>query len=195
MKMNNAFAENYLADAVFSFKNYKRMAERALNQLSDDEFFYQLDAESNSAALIIKHIAGNLRSRWTDFLTSDGEKPDRNRDEEFELFDQDRAALMQHWEDCWQTLFDSLATISPDNFDATVMIRGEPHAISEAVNRQLTHYAYHVGQIIFIAKHLRSEQWQTLSIPKGRSAKFNQMLADKQLKGVEKTNRFEVDDD
>ncbi|HNQ15210.1 MAG TPA: DUF1572 family protein [Pyrinomonadaceae bacterium] len=185
------FIENYLLDAIESFRNYKKLAERAMEQVSDEEFFAQIDAESNSVALVVKHIAGNQRSRWRDFLTSDGEKPDRNRDTEFEIMNEDRASLMDFWESGWATLFGALEELTPDDFSRTVTIRGEPHTIVEAINRQLTHYAYHVGQITFLAKHFRASEWKTLSVPRGRSDAFNQYLADQQAEGIEKANRME----
>ncbi len=185
------FIKNYLLDAIESFRSYKKLAERAMEQVSDEEFFAQIDAESNSVALIVKHIAGNQRSRWRDFLTSDGEKPDRNRDTEFEIMNEDRAALMDFWESGWATLFGALEELTPDDFSRTVTIRGEPHTIVEAINRQLTHYAYHVGQITFLAKHFRASEWKTLSVPRGRSDAFNQYLADQQAEGIEKANRME----
>ena len=172
--------ENYHADAVRSFRNYKKMAERAIEQVSDEEFFFLIDAEANSIALIVKHIAGNLRSRWTDFLTTDGEKPDRDRDSEFERAGDTRGSLMKFWESSWQVLFDNVEPLSSEDLSRTVSIRGEPHTVIEAINRQLTHYAYHVGQIVFLAKHLRSADWKTLSIPKKRSAEFNKSMFDDQ---------------
>jgi hypothetical protein len=152
------------------------MAERAIEQVSDEEFFFLIDAEANSIALIVKHIAGNLRSRWTDFLTTDGEKPDRDRDSEFERAGDTRGSLMKFWESSWQVLFDNVEPLSSEDLSRTVSIRGEPHTVIEAINRQLTHYAYHVGQIVFLAKHLRSADWKTLSIPKKRSAEFNKSM-------------------
>ena len=184
--------ENYHADALSSFRNYKKMAERAAEQVSDDEFFALIDPEANSIALIVKHIAGNLHSRWTDFLTTDGEKDFRKRDTEFELIEDTRESLMQFWESGWQVLFDSIEPLTVEDFFRTVTIRGEPHAVVEAINRQLTHYAYHVGQIVLLAKHFKSANWKTLSVPKNRSADFNQFLADKQAAGEAKTDRLEA---
>lgn len=184
--------ENYHSDAVDSFRNYKKMAERAMEQISDEEFFALIDTEANSVALIVKHIAGNLHSRWRDFLTSDGEKPDRHRDTEFELIGDSRESLMKFWETGWQTLFDNVEPLTVEDFSRTVPIRGEPHTIAEALNRQMTHYAYHVGQIVLLAKHFKSADWKTLSVPKNRSAEFNQFLADKQAGGENKTNRLEA---
>lgn len=176
----STIAENYHSDSLTSFRNYKKLAERAIDQVADDEFFATIDDEANSIALIVKHIAGNLRSRWTDFLTSDGEKADRHRDTEFEIIADTRESLMQFWEAGWQTLFDAIEPLTPDDFSKTVTIRSEPHTIVEAINRQLTHYAYHVGQIVLLAKHFRSSGWKTLSVPKNRSAEFNQHMSNKQ---------------
>ncbi len=173
----NSMIENYHADAIRSFRNYKRLAELALEQVSDTDFFALIDSESNSIAHIVKHVAGNLHSRWRYFLTTDGEKPDRNRDTEFELIDDTRESLMKFWEAGWQTLFDNVEPLSEDDFSRTVTIRGQAHTVVEAVNRQLTHYAYHVGQIVLLAKHFKGSEWQTLSVPKNRSAEFNQFLS------------------
>ncbi len=190
--MTEQIIKNYHADAISSFRNYKKMAERAIEQISDEEFFALIDAEANSIAVIVKHIAGNLHSRWRDFLTSDGEKPDRHRDTEFELIGDTRESLMKFWETGWQTLFDAIEPLTVDDFSRTVPIRGEPHTIAEALNRQMTHYAYHVGQIVLLAKHFKSADWKTLSVPKNRSSEFNQFLADKQAAGENKTNRLEA---
>ncbi|CAN5469458.1 DUF1572 domain-containing protein [soil metagenome] len=184
--------ENYQTDAVISFRNYKRMAERALEQISDEEFFALIDPEANSIAVIVKHIAGNLCSRWSDFLTTDGEKDSRNRDTEFELISDTRSSLMEFWETGWQTLFDAIEPLTVDDFSRTVNIRGETHTIAEAINRQMTHYAYHVGQIVLLAKHFRSADWKTLSVPKNRSSEFNQFVANKQVAGEAQTDRFET---
>lgn len=184
--------ENYHTDALSSFRNYKKMAERAVEQVSDEEFFALIDVEANSIALIVKHVAGNLRSRWTDFLTTDGEKDFRKRDTEFELIGDTRESLMQFWENGWQVLFNSIEPLTVEDFSRTVTIRGEPHTVVEAINRQLTHYAYHVGQIVLLAKHFRSADWKTLSVPKNRSADFNRFLANKQAAGEAKTDRLEA---
>jgi len=183
---------NYHSDALASFRNYKKLAERAIEQVSDAEFFATIDEEANSIAVILKHIAGNLRSRWSDFLTSDGEKPDRHRDTEFELIDDTRVGLMKFWEDNWQVLFKTIESLTPDDFSRTVTIRGEPHSVVEAINRQLTHYSYHIGQIVLLAKHFRSTEWKTLSIAKNRSAEFNNYLAEKQKAGINRTNRLDA---
>lgn len=171
--------ENYHSDALRSFRNYKTLAERAIDQVSDDEFLATIDDEANSIALIVKHIAGNLRSRWSNFLTTDGEKPDRDRDTEFEIIGDTRDSLMKYWEDGWRILFDSIESLTPEDFSKTVTIRGESHTVVEAINRQLTHYSYHVGQIVLLAKHFRSTEWKTLSVAKNKSAEFNRYVAEK----------------
>lgn len=184
--------DNYHADAIKSFRNYKKLAERAIEQTTDEEFFALIDPEANSIAVVVKHIAGNLHSRWRDFLTSDGEKEDRDRDTEFELVDDSREKLMEFWETGWQTLFDNIEPLTVEDFSRTVTIRGEPHSVVEAINRQLTHYAYHVGQIVLLAKHFRSAEWKTLSVPKKKSADFNQFLADRQQSGKERLNTLDA---
>lgn len=184
--------ENYLKDANASFRNYKKIADKAMAQISDEEFFKTIDAESNSIAMIVKHIAGNQKSRWTDFLNSDGEKETRNRDTEFEMFDETRESLMEFWETGWQTLFSAIEPLTANDFSKFVSIRGEPHTITEAINRQLTHYAYHIGQITFLAKHFRSTDWKSLSVPRGSSAEFNKFLADKELRGEEKSHALDA---
>lgn len=189
--MNN-FYQDYLSDSVQSFRNYKKLAERAFDQVSDEEFFAVIDEESNSIAVIVKHIAGNLHSRWRDFLTTDGEKPDRDRDQEFETIEDTREALLEFWNSGWATLFGSIEPLTEEDFSKTVRIRGEPHTVVEAINRQLTHYSYHIGQIVFLAKHLRSSEWKTLSVPRNRSAQYNRHLADQQATGITKSNRIET---
>jgi uncharacterized damage-inducible protein DinB len=164
----------YLDETFRTFRGYKRMADAALAQLDDAAFFRLLDQESNSVALIVKHVAGNLRSRWTDFLTTDGEKPDRDRDQEFLLAASDtREELMRYWERSWQTTLDTIQNLKPEEVLRTVTIRGTPHTVIEALSRSVTHAAYHVGQIIFLAKHLLGKDWKTLSIPRGRSKEYN----------------------
>ena len=185
-------AKNYHTDAVSSFRNYKKLAERAIEQVSDEEFFAQIDAESNSIAVIVKHVAGNLHSRWRNFLTTDGEKPDRNRDTEFQMIGDTREPLMEFWERGWQTLFDNLEPLTEEELSRNVTIRGEPHTVVEAINRQLTHYSYHIGQIVFLAKHLRSSEWKTLSVPRNRSADFNRYLTEQQAAGISGSDRFET---
>lgn len=163
----------FLEDAVRELRKYKNLADRAIAQVSGDDLYRTIDAESNSVALVMKHIAGNMRSRWTDFLASDGEKPDRDRDSEFELgADDTRDALLGRWEAGWRLLFEALAALSPADVLRTVPIRREPHTVMQAIHRQLTHYAYHVGQIVFLAKHFAGTNWVSLSIPKGKSREF-----------------------
>lgn len=186
------FIEDYKEEALTSFRNCKKTAERAVEQVDDEEFFKAIDAEANSIAAIMKHIAGNLRSRWADFLTTDGEKPDRNRDTEFEMIGDTRESLMEFWEASWQTLFDNIEPLSAGDFSKTITIRGEPHSIVAAINRQLTHYSYHVGQIVFLAKHFKSSDWKTLTVPRNKSAEFNRFLSDKQAAGEMKTNIFDA---
>ena len=190
--MQDQVIQNYSADALQSFRNYKKLAEKAIEQIDNEQFFETIDVESNSVAVIVKHVAANLLSRWTDFLTSDGEKDFRDRDAEFEMIGDTRESLMRFWEDGWQTLFDNIEPLTVDDFSKTITIRGESHTIVEAINRQLTHYAYHIGQIVFLAKHLKSVEWKNLSVPRNRSGQFNQFLANKQKEGVQKLDRMEA---
>lgn len=184
--------QHYLDDARASFRAYKKLADKALAQLSDEEYFITLDEEANSVAVIMKHMAGNMLSRWTDFLTTDGEKPDRNRDMEFVIEPQtSKVELLAYWEQGWECLVNALAQLEPGDFDKQVMIRGEAHTIVQAINRQMTHYAYHIGQIVFLAKHFRSSAWQSLSIPRNRSATFNEYLKEK-LQAGETGHRFDA---
>jgi hypothetical protein len=162
--------QHYLEDTSLQLKKLKGQAEKAIAQVSDEQFFATLDPEANSIAVILKHMAGNMRSRWTDFLTSDGEKPDRNRDSEFEIAGQEtRATVMAAWEDGWARLVSAVSTLSPGDLARKVTIRGEEHTVLEAINRQVTHYAAHVGQVVLLAKHYAGPSWQTLSIPRGKS--------------------------
>ncbi|HLW88696.1 MAG TPA: DUF1572 domain-containing protein [Terriglobales bacterium] len=168
------FTALYLEEARRQFRGYKRLGEGALAQVKDEELFVALDSESNSIAIIVKHLAGNMRSRFTGFLTSDGEKPDRHRDQEFELSSgTTRAAIMNWWESGWSCVFTAIEALRPDDVQRTVTIRGEPHTVLQAINRQLAHYAYHVGQVVFLAKHFRSRDWKSLSIPRGGSEQVN----------------------
>lgn len=176
MAEENSFAAAYLDEARRSFHGYKRLAEGTFDQLDEADFFYAPDGESNSIAIIMKHISGNLRSRWTDFLTTDGEKPDRHRDQEFEMNPgTNREQLMRAWEDGWNCVFSALASLQPSDFCRMVYIRGDAHSVLQAINRSLAHMAYHVGQIVYVGKHIRKAQWASLSIPKGKSAEFNAM--------------------
>lgn len=168
---------NYLDEAAETFRTYKKLAETAAAQTSDAEFFASIDREANSIAAIFKHIGGNLRSRWTDFLTADGEKADRNRDAEFVAATDTREFLHECWENGWSALFRTLASLTAADCAKTVRIRGEELSVAAAVNRSLAHTASHVGQIILLAKHFRSADWQTLSIPKNKSAEFNRRMS------------------
>ena len=155
----------YLEDALHQFRGLKRLADGAMTQVTEEQFFTSLDPESNSIAIIVKHIAGNMFSRWTDFLTSDGEKPDRNRDGEFVIdVANDRQSLLRYWEDGWSCLFAAIEPLTTSDLERTIYIRKQPHSVLQAINRQMTHYAGHVGQIVFLAKHLAGEKWQTLSM-------------------------------
>ena len=172
-------AQHYLDEARRQFRGYKRLGEGALAQLKDEELVMTLDSESNSVAIIVKHMAGNMRSRFTDFLTSDGEKPDRHRDQEFVLSSEaTRAEVILWWESGWSCLFSAIETLRPKDVEHTVTIRGEPHTVLQAMNRQLAHYAYHVGQIVFLAKHFRANEWKSLSVPRGQSEALNRKMAE-----------------
>jgi hypothetical protein len=175
--MTLKFTTSYLEDAVGVFQYYKRVADGAMSQLSDEQLFAVLDPEMNSVAIIVKHMSGNMVSRWTEFLTSDGEKPARNRDEEFECPSETRAAVTECWERGWQMLFGTLEELTEADLTRTVTIRGEAHSVMQAINRQLAHYPYHCGQIVFLAKHLRSAEWKSLSVPRKGSAEFNRLVA------------------
>lgn len=169
------FTTSYLQDSIELFRYYKKLTERALQQCPDEGLFAELGAESNSIAIIVKHIAGNMRSRWTDFLTTDGEKPDRHRDTEFEAPPQSRAEMMELWETSWTILFAALTPLSDADLGRTVTIRSEPHSVTQAINRQMAHYTYHLGQIVYLARHFAAGagHWTSLSIPKGASKQFN----------------------
>ncbi len=171
------YTTSYVEDSLEVFRYYKKLAERAMAQLTDEQLFTAPDEESNSIAIIVKHMAGNMRSRWTDFLTTDGEKPDRNRDSEFVDPPPGREALMQLWEDGWARIFRALGPLTDADLGRTVTIRGEAHSVMQAINRQVAHYAYHAGQILFLAKHLAHDRWQSLSIPRNRSAEFNRRVS------------------
>jgi hypothetical protein len=179
-------ATHYLDEVRRQFRGHKRLAEGAMAQLKDEELFTAIDSESNSIAILVKHLSGNMRSRFTDFLTTDGEKPDRNRDQEFEMTAATtRADVMRWWEEGWARLFGAIEALKPEDVMRTVTVRGEPHTVMQAINRQIAHYAQHTGQIVFLAKHLRSGEWKTLSIPRGRSKEFTARKdAQKYEKGV-----------
>ena len=159
---------------------YKRLGERAIEQAPDQGLFATLDPESNSIAIIVKHMHGNMRSRWSDFLVSDGEKPDRNRDTEFEAPPTTRAELMALWEAGWKCIFVALAPLQEADLSRTVHIRSEAHSVMQAINRQLAHYAYHVGQIVYLAKHFAESNWKALTVPRGKSAEFNARMASRE---------------
>jgi len=167
--MAHQFTTSYLSDSLGLLRMYKSMGERAMAQVTDEHLQRALDPESNSIAVIVKHMAGNMRSRWTDFLATDGEKPDRQRDSEFEGPPATRAALMELWESGWRYVFAALEPLSDSDMERTVYIRNEPHSVMQAINRQLGHYACHIGQIVFLAKHFQSSQWVSLSIPRRKS--------------------------
>jgi len=171
--MNESLATHYLEDSIASLRAYKKLADKALAQLSEDEFFITLDEEANSIAVIMKHMAGNMFSRWTDFLTTDGEKPDRNRDMEFVIEPKTgKEDMLAYWEKGWQRVFDTLEPLRAEDLGRKVLIRGEEHTVIQAINRQLMHYANHIGQIILLAKHFRSSEWTSLSIPRNKSLDF-----------------------
>jgi len=171
------FTTSYLKDALAIFRQSKRLAEAAMAQVADDQLFTVLDAEANSIATIVKHMTGNMRSRWIDFLTSDGEKPGRDRDSEFVDPLATRAAVLADWESGWACVFSALEPLNDADLTRTVTIRGEAHSVMQAINRQMAHYSYHVGQIVLLAKHFAGDRWQSLSIPRNRSADFNRKVA------------------
>jgi hypothetical protein len=178
--MPHEFTTSYIKDSIDLFRYYKNLAERAMAQCPDAALFTILDAESNSIAVIVKHMSGNMRSRWSDFLTSDGEKPDRNRDTEFEEPPKTRAELLQLWERGWKYVFDALQPLTDADAARTVTIRNEPHSVMQAINRQVAHYSHHIGQILFLAKHLTftsTGKWQSLSVPRGQSKQFTADVA------------------
>ncbi|MSV28323.1 MAG: DUF1572 domain-containing protein [Bryobacterales bacterium] len=171
------FTTSHLDDSLTLFRYYKKLAEGAMEQVPDEQLFATLDGEANSIGILVKHLAGNMRSRWTDFLTADGEKPERNRDSEFVNPPATRKALLDEWEDGWARLFTALEPLPDADGGRTVTIRGEAHSVMQAVNRQMAHYAYHVGQIVMLSKHYAHERWQSLSIPRNRSTEFNRKVA------------------
>lgn len=171
------FTTSYLRDSLSLFRLYKKLADGAMEQVEDENLFTELDGESNSIAIIVKHMAGNMLSRWTDFLTSDGEKPTRDRDSEFVDPPATRAALLKMWEEGWACLFAALEPLPDADLERTVTIRGEPHSVMQAINRQVAHYSYHVGQIVFVAKHLASDRWQALTVPRNKSEEFTRNVA------------------
>jgi len=174
--MAHKFSTSYIEDSVSLFRYYKKLSEGAMEQLSNEQLFTTLDEEMNSVAIIVKHMGGNMRSRWTDFLTSDGEKPDRNRDMEFVAPPGTRAELMRIWDDGWERIFHALEPLSDADLTREVLIHNKPHPVMQAINRQIAHYAYHCGQIVFLAKHLKGSNWKTLTVPRNKSAEFNRKV-------------------
>src|SRR5438105_12728080 len=173
--MPHQFTTSYVKDSIDLFRYYKKLGERAMAQCPDEGLFATLDAESNSIAIIVKHMAGNMRSRWMDFLTTDGEKLDRNRDTEFEDAPKTREALMELWERGWKYVFEALEPLTEADLGRTITIRTEPHSVMQAINRQVAHYAHHVGQIVFLAKHLTAKttgKWESLSVPRDQAKQF-----------------------
>ncbi len=182
---DQAIGAHYLADALRTFRDYKKLAEGAFQQIDDADFFRTIDDESNSIAVNIKHLAGNMLSRWSDFLTTDGEKPERDRDMEFVMLPETtKADMISYWEKGWACTFAAIAPLRPEDLMRTIRIRGQDHTVVQAINRQLAHYAYHVGQIVYLAKHFKSSEWQTLSVPKNKSTEFNKYLAEKIASGA-----------
>jgi hypothetical protein len=171
------FTTSYLKDSIEVLRYYKRLGERAIAQTPDEALLAAPDAESNSIAIIVKHLAGNMRSRFTDFLASDGEKPDRRRDTEFETPPKTRTELMAMWEAGWQHVFSALTPLTDEQLSQNVYIRAEAHSVTQAINRQLAHYAYHVGQIVYLAKHLAGANWTALTVPRGKSEEFTSRVA------------------
>lgn len=169
-------AQDFLQHTIAEFRKYKQLGDKAIFQLREQDLHWQPNEESNSIAVIIRHLYGNMKSRFTDFLTTDGEKPDRHRDEEFIDKQESRAELIEKWNQGWQFLFDTLASLSEGDLNKTVTIRTEPHTVVQAIIRQLSHYCGHVGQIIYLAKQIKSNDWKTLSIPRGKSEEFNQFM-------------------
>jgi hypothetical protein len=176
-RMPLEFTTSYLKDSATLLRYYKMLGEKAMAQVSDSNLLTTLDAESNSIAIIVKHLAGNMVSRWTDFLTTDGEKPGRDRDAEFIDPPPTRAELLAMWDAAWKVVFDSIAPLTDEDLSRTIRIRGEAHSVMQAINRQVAHYAYHIGQIVFLAKFLASGGWTSLSVPRGESAEFNARVA------------------
>lgn len=175
--MAHRFLTSCLEDSREVLHYYKKLGDRALAQVPDAGLFTELDPQSNSIAIVVKHLAGNMRSRWTDFLTSDGEKPDRNRDSEFEHPPKTRAEVLTLWEKGWAIVFAALDPLTDADIGRTVTIRGEAHSVTQAIHRQIAHYAYHVGQIVYLARHFTGEGWQSLTVPRGKSDQFNAHVA------------------
>jgi hypothetical protein len=167
------FTASYLEDSIHLLRYYKKLAERAISQATEPQLYQLLDEDANSIAIVMQHMAGNMKSRWTNFLSEDGEKPWRNRDSEFEQPPATRVALMQLWEEGWDCVFQAFDSLSDADLSRSVLIRGEAHSVMQAINRQVAHYSYHCGQIVLLAKHFQHTQWTSLTVPKGKSAAFN----------------------
>lgn len=167
------FTTSYIEDSLRLFHYYKKLAEDALNQVTDEQIYALLDEDANSIAIVMKHMAGNMKSRWIDFLSDDGEKPWRNRDSEFEQPPATRETLLYFWEEGWACVFEALESLTDVDLSRTVTIRGEGHSVMQAINRQIAHYSYHCGQIVLLAKHFQHAQWKSLSVPRSKSAEFN----------------------
>lgn len=170
------FTTSYMEDVRAVFRQSKKLADGAIAQVAEADLARTLDPEMNSIAIVMKHMAGNMLSRWTDFLTTDGEKPTRNRDDEFENPPATRAELLAYWERGWDCLFDALDLLTDADLARTITIRGEAHSVMQAINRQVAHYSYHIGQIVLLAKHFKSEDWKSLSVPRGKSEEFNRKV-------------------
>jgi uncharacterized damage-inducible protein DinB len=171
------FTTSYIIDAADNFRHYKRLAERAIEQVPEEKLTFSLDSGSNSIAVLVTHLAGNMRSRWRDMLTTDGEKPDRNRDAEFEHPFETREEMMAAWDAGWKALFDTLGTLTDEALSCRITIRGEPHSVMQAITRQNTHCAYHVGQIVYLSKVFAADRWKILTVPRGKSAEYNADVA------------------
>jgi len=171
--MTHERTDSYLKESISLFRYYKRLGEGAIAQCPDEGLLRTFDGENNSIATVVKHMAGNMRSRWTDFLTSDGEKPERNRDAEFEDPPKTRTEVLDLWDAGWKCLFEALEGLSDASMTETITIRGEAHSVMQAINRQMGHYSYHVGQIVMLAKHFAGDNWKALTIPRKKSAEFN----------------------
>ena len=185
---------NYLSSSFKQFEYYKYLGERAMEQLQPEQLFFSPNEASNSIAVIVKHLWGNMRSRWTDFLTSDGEKPWRNRDEEFADDISSREELMKKWDEGWMTLFEALNTLDESKLTEIIYIRNQGHSVLEAVNRQLCHYSYHIGQIVYIARLICNSKWKSLSISKGESEQYNAARFEKEKKRVHFTDDIRSED-
>jgi uncharacterized damage-inducible protein DinB len=179
--MAHQFTTSYLLDSISLFRYYKKLGDAALTQCPDDKLGAEIDPRSNSIAVIVKHMAGNMRSRWTDFLTTDGEKPDRNRDGEFEGGVVTRAVVVEWWESGWKIFLQALDSLTEADLTKTVTIRTEPHSVMQAMNRQMAHYSYHLGQMVYVARHFAGDEWKTLSIPKKKSGESNSRVASGEL--------------